>query len=282
VYSGLIETETLEPLTSDPRVVVIDVRYDLFDASRGRELFLAGHIPNARFADLNADLSARPGNGRGRHPLPSLAALEATFSSLGVSADSQVIAYDGGDGAYAARLWWLLRYLGHDAVAVLDGGFAKWTSEGRPVTTELPTFDRGVFVSAPRPGMLVLASELETEARSRTSVLVDSRAPDRFRGENETLDPVGGHIPGAVNRFFRTNVTQSGTFRSPSELREEFEHLLAATSPSESIFYCGSGVTACHNLLAMEHAGLPVGRLYAGSWSEWCSDESRPVARGDS
>jgi len=281
VFTTLIDTETLAHSLSDPRVVVVDVRYDLFDHDLGRRQYADAHIPTARFADLGCDLSAAPGGGRGRHPLPSIDALEHVFSQLGIHESSQVVAYDESGVAYAARLWWLLKYLGHDAVAVLDGGIPKWRAEGRPLQMEVPKTAPANFVARPRPSMLVSIDDVEM-LRTRTDVrLVDSRADDRFRGENETIDPIGGHIPGAVNRFFRNNLGAEGTFKSREQLRAEMDAMVGSTT-DPPVFYCGSGVTACHNLLALEHAGISGGQLYAGSWSEWCTNEGRPIATGDS
>jgi thiosulfate/3-mercaptopyruvate sulfurtransferase len=278
VYSALIETKSLAEILERSDLSIVDVRYDLSDHDAGRAKYFEGHIPGARYADLGTDLSDPPGGGRGRHPLPSIDRLAATLSKLGISNDSQVVAYDTADGMYASRLWWMLRYLGHDSVAVLNGGIAKWVAEGRPLTAEVPPTGGTVFVPNVRASMSLGIDEVREIGASPRQRLVDSRAPDRFRGENETLDPVAGHIPGATNRFFRLNVGSDGTFRDASALRHEFEALLAGTQPGDAVFYCGSGVTACHNLVAMAHAGLPVGRLYPGSWSEWCSDPSRPVA----
>lgn len=280
-FSTIISTEDLADRLGDPLIVVVDVRSSLADADYGGRAFALGHIPGAVYADLNRDLSDPPGGGRGRHPLPDVSTMSSTFGGMGISRDSQVVAYDDADGMYASRLWWMLRYLGHDRVAVLDGGFAKWVLEGRTVSTESFAPESVPFHAEPNPGMLAMAEEVDSMRLDPRRLLIDSRAPDRYRGENETIDPVAGHIPGAKNRFFRKNVRDDGTMRAATELGAELREQLGGLEPSDAIVYCGSGVTACHNLLAMEHAGLGGARLYAGSWSEWISDESRPVAVGD-
>jgi thiosulfate/3-mercaptopyruvate sulfurtransferase len=213
----------------------------------------------------------------GRHPLPDPQLLAATLGAAGVSGETQVVAYDDAGGMTASRLWWLLRWLGHDRVAVLDGGIERWVAEGRPLSTASPEVAAARFAGSPRD-WVATTQEVLADVSNGQFCLIDARSPDRFRGENETLDPVGGHIPGARNRFFRDNLDSEGCFRSAAELRRELLALLAGIDPKQAVMSCGSGVTACHNLLAMEIAGLHDARLYAGSWSEWCSDPARPVA----
>jgi len=251
-----------------------DCRHDLANPALGEQQYRQGHLPGALFAHLDRDLSA-PKNGRnGRHPLPQTGAFLAWMQRQGLKPSDQVVCYDGGNGAMASRLWWMLRWAGHDAVAVLDGGLAKWVKEGRPVTTEAPSFAATVYPLRPRPAM---AADVATVAANLgKDLLVDARAAVRFRGEQEPIDPVAGHIPGAVNRFNGENVNAQGTFKDAATLRREFETLLGGRPPSAVVNYCGSGVAACHNLLAMEIAGLPGAKLYAGSWSEWIADPSRP------
>jgi thiosulfate/3-mercaptopyruvate sulfurtransferase len=232
------------------------------------------------FAHLDRDLAGAKTGTNGRHPLPSPAACAANFGRLGIDASKQVVAYDQNSGAFASRLWWMLRWLGHDAVAVLDGGFERWLREGRPVSALVPA-PRPVTFS-PRPVLpTVDADGVQAGLGGGSIVVIDARAPERFRGEAEPLDPVAGHIPGAVNRPFGRNLGADGAFKPAATLRGEFEALLAGRSPATVVHQCGSGVTACHNALAMEVAGLPGAALYPGSWSEWCADPSRPVARGD-
>ena len=262
-----------------PDWVVLDCRHDLAHPQAGRAAYDATHIPGALFASLDHDLAdhapAADGSFRGRHPLPDIITFIATLRHWGVDEDSQVVAYDGQGGMFAARLWWMLRWAGHPAVAVLDGGLPAWTALGLPLATD---------VSSPAPGKLQQRPSLvrtvgagDILAQPQLKVL-DARAPDRFRGENETLDPVGGHIPGAANRFFKDNLLPDGRFKPAAQLRAELGALVA--EPASAVMQCGSGVTACHNLLALEVAGLPGAALYPGSWSEWCADPSRPVATG--
>ncbi|WP_151449077.1 sulfurtransferase [Lacisediminimonas profundi] len=275
----LIGAAELAAHLQDPDWVVLDCRHDLGDPQTGRRAWEAGHIPTAQYVDIETELSDKsPGpNGefRGRHPLPSPEAFIATLRRWGVNPQSQVVAYDAQGGMFAARLWWMLRWVGHEAVAVLDGGLAAWTASGKPLSTDAGTRPAGTITIRPSLARTVNASEL-LAASSLT--IIDARAPDRFRGENETLDPVGGHIPGARNRFFKDNLDAAGRFRPASELRAEFSALLG--TPALTVMQCGSGVTACHNLLAMEVAGLAGAALYPGSWSEWCADPQRPVATG--
>jgi thiosulfate/3-mercaptopyruvate sulfurtransferase len=279
--STLFSTADLAARLSDPALVIVDIRHDLAQPDHwGEDRYRESHIPGALFAHIDRDLSARKTGRNGRHPLPSPQASEALFSRLGIDAQKQVVAYDQGSGMFAARLWWMLRWLGHDAVAVLDGGFDKWVREGRPVETTVRAPGPAAF-SARHVGPLVHADDVLRCLGTRDCMLVDARAPERYRGEVEPLDPVAGHIPGARNRPYGSNIAADGTFKSPEALRREFAALLGATPLERVVHYCGSGVTACHNALAMEIAGLPGTRLYPGSWSEWCADTSRPVARGE-
>nr|WP_249116106.1 sulfurtransferase [Azoarcus sp. L1K30] len=259
--------------------VVFDCRFDLANPDFGRDAYARGHIPGAFFMDLDSDLSG-PRNGRnGRHPLPDPAALAARLEACGVNNHSQIVAYDDAGGMFAARLWWMMRWLGHHRVAVLDGGLQAWVGDGQPLSTDEPEPKSDTF-SLCLQACRVDAATVRANLGKPGMLLIDARSPDRFRGENETLDPVGGHIPGAINRFFRDNLDADGRFKSPMTLRREFEALLQGRAVSEVVHQCGSGVTACHNLLAMESAGLASSRLYPGSWSEWCADPTRPVATG--
>ena len=272
----------------DPKLVVVDCRHDLTNLAAGADSYAAGHLPGAVFGAMETALSGAKrgadGRFRGRHPLPERAALLATLRSWGVDDDSLVVAYDANGGMFAARLWWLLRWLGHPAVAVLDGALAAWQSQALPMTTEVPAVRCGAIgARAPLVRTVsaddVLANVLANAPANIGNVtVVDARAPDRFRGENETIDPVGGHIPGAKNRFFKHNLQLDGCFKSADQLKAEFAALV--TDPARAVMQCGSGVTACHNLLALEVAGMPGAALYPGSWSEWCADPARPVATG--
>jgi thiosulfate/3-mercaptopyruvate sulfurtransferase len=278
-FSTVISCAELAALLATPELVLVDCRASLQDVAAGREAYDKAHISGARFADLLEDLSGKVEPGKtGRHPLPGLEAFVAKARAWGIGAESQVVAYDDAGGAFAARLWWLLRWLGHDDVAVLDGGLPAWVAEGRLLTSELPAASPGNFTARPRADLLVLAAELETP-ESVSRALFDARAPERFRGDVEPIDPVAGHIPGALNLPFAENL-RDGRFRAPGELRQRFATALAETPPERAIVYCGSGVTACHDVLAFAHAGLPLPRLYAGSWSEWINEPSRGVAKG--
>ncbi|MFT3735378.1 MAG: sulfurtransferase [Rhodocyclaceae bacterium] len=274
----LITADALSKLTN---ARVLDVRHDLTNPDAGRTGFLAGHIPGASFLHLDTDLSGAKTGRNGRHPLPDPDQLAQSFAAAGISNDTQVVIYDAQGGMFAARVWWMLRWLGHEAVAVLDGGWQAWlaaggaseTGEAHAVTPG--SFTRRASLVSTRNADAVLAN-LQTQQQ----LVVDARAADRFRGENETLDPVGGHIPGARNRFFKDNLAADGSFKPADTLRAEWLAILDGKAPEDVIAQCGSGVTACHNLLALEVAGLPGAALYPGSWSEWCSDPVRPVAKG--
>jgi thiosulfate/3-mercaptopyruvate sulfurtransferase len=278
VHTTLITADTLAAHLD--RCAVIDCRYDLKDETWGHARYLESHVPGAVYASLSHDMSAAPDGTNGRHPLPSPEAMASTFSRLGIGPGVQVVAYDQDDGRYASRLWWMLRYMGHEAAAVLDGGFARWTSEGRPVRSGEEVRPRASFAGQPRAGARLHVDDVERLLGDPTIVLVDARAPERFEGTNETLDPAAGHIPGAVNHFYQSNVGAGGTMLPPEQLRERFRTVIGDRRPDQVVMYCGSGVTACHNLLAMEHAGLPGARLYPGSWSEWSSDPARPTEKG--
>jgi thiosulfate/3-mercaptopyruvate sulfurtransferase len=280
MFTTLISVADLVARRDDAGWVVCDCRHDLVDVEAGRRAYAQSHIPGARFVHLDEDLSARKTGKNGRHPLPDPERFARRAGELGISNSSQVVAYDASGGYYAARLWWMLRSLGHYAIAVLDGGWDIWTKAGLPTTEAAPNVKPARFVRGASLVLAVTAGEIAHDFGTRQRRLLDARSPDRFRGENETLDPVGGHIPGAVNRFFRHNLDVDGNFKPATTLRQEFNALLGNNAPGNVAHYCGSGVTACHNLLAMEIAGLSGSRLYPGSWSEWCADPSRPVATG--
>jgi thiosulfate/3-mercaptopyruvate sulfurtransferase len=282
-YTTLISAADLARHISDPDWIVLDCRHELANPDAGRLAYAAGHIPHAQFAHLDTELSDKtPGpNGefRGRHPLPERDAFIETLRGWGVNPDSQVIACDAHGGMFAARLWWMLRWVGHEAVAVLDGGLPAWTAAGMRLSTDPAFRTRGTVTARPSLTSIVNANDIAGNLSQGSFSIIDARAPDRYRGENETLDPVGGHIPGAQNRFFKDNLQSDGYFKPAHQLRTEIESIISA--PQETVMQCGSGVTACHNLLAMEIAGLSGAALYPGSWSEWCADPSRPVATGD-
>ncbi|MDQ3959212.1 MAG: sulfurtransferase [Pseudomonadota bacterium] len=276
MYKVLIDCNTLNAHLGDPQWVIVDCRFDLFDPAAGRKAYLHNHIPGAVYAHLDQDLSGPPVTNRSRHPLPLPEALIALFGRLGIDRTKQVLVYDSASGSVSARLWWLLRYMGHENVAVLDGGWPVWLEAGLPVRSGEETNPQAVFSGEPHTDQVVIA-----DAIPQAPLLIDSRDPARYRGEYEPIDPVAGHIPGAMNHFWKLNLDTTGRLLSPDRLREHFKQILAQTPSSDAVFYCGSGVTACQNLLAVAHAGLPDARLYAGSWSEWCADPARPVATGD-
>jgi thiosulfate/3-mercaptopyruvate sulfurtransferase len=276
MYKTLISAETLHDNLQNPDWVIVDCRYDLADTVQGRQNYHAGHIPGAVYAHLDDDLSGPPVTDNGRHPLPSPAALTRLFGRLGIDRRVQVVVYDDKNGALAARLWWMLRYMRHEAVAVLDGGWSAWTAAGYLTFAGAESNGQRVFLGAPRSERLVQMADVSAQ-----KLLVDSRDAARYRGEVEPIDRVAGHIPGAVNFHFAQVWGEDGRYLPAAEMRAKLTTLLEEVSPAETTFYCGSGVTACVNLLALAHAGLGDGRLYVGSWSEWSRDESRPVAGGE-
>ena len=255
---------------------VFDCRHDLAKPELGEQQYREGHIQGALFAHLERDLSGKKTGRNGRHPLPDPQDFEKWLEKTGLTPKDQVVCYDAGPGSMAARLWWMLRWIGHDKVAVLDGGLAKWTREGRPLTVDVPIFTP---LNYPLKVRKALAVDVHGVEQSK-ALLLDARAPARYRGEQEPIDPVAGRIPGAKNRFNMDNVSAQGTFKPAEDLKKDFESVLQGKSPSDVVHYCGSGVSACHNLLAMEIAGLKGGKLYAGSWSEWSADHKRPQERG--
>jgi thiosulfate/3-mercaptopyruvate sulfurtransferase len=282
MFTTLITASELASHIDDPNWVVVDCRHDLAKLDAGREGYAVAHLPHAVFADMETELSgakhAPDGSFRGRHPLPERAAFIDTLRRWGVNERTQVVAYDAHGGMFAARLWWMLRWVGHEAVAVLDGGMAAWQAQGLPLTAAVDARPRGSIEARAPLVSMVGAADVLANIGSGERAVVDARAPDRFRGENETIDPVGGHIPGALNRFFKDNLAVDGRFKDAGQLKAELAQVIG--DPSKAIMQCGSGVTACHNLLALEVAGLPGAALYPGSWSEWCADPARPVATG--
>ncbi|MFT4580511.1 MAG: thiosulfate/3-mercaptopyruvate sulfurtransferase [Gammaproteobacteria bacterium] len=276
MFTTLIGINELERLVSAASVRVIDCRFDLADVDLGRRQYRQAHIPGAAYAHLECDLSADKKPERGRHPLPSTAHMNAVFSRLGIDKRQQVVFYDATNGIFAARAWWMLRYLGHPGAAVLDGGWQQWADAGLPTQNGELSPSSAAFLGVPRTDRLVSIDDISARLN-----LVDAREPARFRGEVEPLDPRAGHIPGAKNHFFLGNLEEQGKFRQPIELQRAFTTSLGKLPDSETVHYCGSGVSACHNILAQVHAGLDEPRLYCGSWSEWCADSSRPFAEGE-
>lgn len=278
-YNCLVSVSQLESLLGEPAVTIVDCRFDLLQPDQGRADFAAGHIPGAVYAHLDHELAAAVTPETGRHPLPTVATFEATLRRLGVRQAGQVVVYDGGPGALAARLWWMLRWVGHRQVAVLDGGMAAWQAAGLPVQQVAVPAPEGDFRARPEPGWVLGTSELSRRLEAAAApVLVDARESARFRGEAEPIDSRAGHIPGALNFPFAQNIAADGCWRPAAELRADWQALLGDPPPAEWAVMCGSGVTACHLALSAELAGLPAPRLYAGSWSEWIRDPARPVA----
>ena len=274
MYSTIIDVEQLSNQFGQDWVVV-DCRYNLADADSGYESYLKAHIAGALYADIHKDLSGEPITDHGRHPLPGADNLRKFFSSLGINKEKQVIAYDASSGAFAARLWWLLRYMGHDAVAVLDGGWQAWQTAGFKTEVGVQTKQSEDFSGEPRTEWLVTMDKVLD-----APLLIDSREAQRYRGEEEPIDPVAGHIPGALNHCWKENIDENGHFHASEYLQQQFSQIYTDTDSEQVVFYCGSGVTACANLLAVAQAGLPPARLYAGSWSDWCSRADNPIATG--
>jgi thiosulfate/3-mercaptopyruvate sulfurtransferase len=279
-FTTLISVDELRAALAGPNApLLIDTSFDLADVDAGEASWRAGHLPSAIYLHLDRDLCGAKTGRNGRHPLPSRAAFAATLARCGVTPATQVVAFDRQGGVYASRLWWMLRWMGHAAAAVLDGGVAAWTAGGGALSSDAPM--RAAAAPYPERASLVGMMDTDTLRAALGRVrLLDARAGERFRGEVEPLDATAGHIPGALNRFFKDNLAADGRFKPAPQLRADFAGLLGTQGAADTVHQCGSGVTACHNLLAMEHAGLPGSLLYPGSWSEWASDPARPVARG--
>lgn len=280
-HTTLINPQALLTHLTDTDWCLLDCRHDLMDVDAGRRAYETGHIPGARFAALETDLSGPKTGGNGRHPLPDRQTLIKQFARWGINQTTQIVAYDAQGGQFAARAWWLACWLGHANVAVLDGGWAAWLAVTQTISTQTPTqLEEGVF--SEKPPLVQTVKAQAVAERGPNTVLVDARAPERYRGESEPIDPVAGHIPGAVNRFWQDNLADSSTqrFKSPAALKSEYEALLNGRTPDQMMVYCGSGISASHHCLAMAHAGLAPATLYAGSWSHWIADTRRPIALG--
>jgi thiosulfate/3-mercaptopyruvate sulfurtransferase len=276
----LVRAETLASHLEDPQWVIFDCRHDLADFGKGARLYAAAHVPGAHFAPVESELSGPKTGGNGRHPLPDPKAFADFLARHGVSDASTIVAYDDVGGQYAARLWWMARWIGLRHVALLDGGYPKWVAEGRPVTPDVPEPRPATLRARLSPHLVWTTADVQQRLGDSTSLLVDARAPERYRGETEPIDRIAGHVPGAVNRFYKHNLNPDLTLRPAGELKREFETLLGGREPANVGHQCGSGITACANLFAMECAGLPGSKLYAGSWSEWIADPARLVAKG--
>jgi thiosulfate/3-mercaptopyruvate sulfurtransferase len=281
MFTTLISPAELPPHLNDPHWIVVDCRFALADANKGRASYEQAHIAGAVYAHLNEDLAAPAIPGlTGRHPLPTPEMAAATFGRLGIGPGTQVVAYDDMGGALAAaRLWWMLRWLGHEAVAVLDGGIQRWQREALPTRSGTESRQAQVFIPQVRPELLVTAGQVDAMRQNAACRVLDARSADRFRGENETIDPVAGHITGAISAPFARNLTETGIFGPANELKTYYQTLLGDTQIENVAVYCGSGVTAIHDILAMRLAGLGDAKLYAGSWSDWITDARRAVTR---
>jgi len=279
----LISPQALEQRRAQPGLVILDCRFALEDPDYGQRSYAEGHIAGASFADLERDLSGPVTKGvTGRHPLPEPQALVERLKAWGIDNDSDVVLYDDGPGAYAARAWWLLAWLGkREGVFILDGGLKAWHAAGLPLSLDPPQDRRGTFSGSPDAALLLSAQVLQQRLGQADMTLLDARALPRFKGEVEPIDPVAGHIPGAQCAAFTDNLDSDGRFLPADQLKQRFAEKLGGRSPTELVAYCGSGVTACHNLFALCLAGYPLGRLYAGSWSEWINDPQRGVAKGE-
>jgi thiosulfate/3-mercaptopyruvate sulfurtransferase len=280
-YSTLISAEELVQQLNSPGCLVVDCRFSLAEPELGRSHYLAAHIPGAVYAHLDEDLSGRiiPGE-TSRHPLPTQEEVDALFSSWGIGPDTQVVAYDDSGGSIAGRLWWMLQWQGHAASAVLNGGWQAWTSGELPVRNGEESRIPGNFIGRPNPTMVATTAEVEEMSTQGTGLLIDSRASERFSGDIEPIDRVGGHIPGARNADHQATLNADGFYLSPIELDRHFQNILGGRAPQEVVFYCGSGVSAAQNLLGMAAAGIFGGRLYVGSWSEWINDPSHLIETG--
>lgn len=281
-YTTLIDTKALADRLDDPNWVIFDCRFSLKMPAQGHKEYQGGHIPGAVYANLDTDLAAPKEQMTGRHPLPAPTAFAAWLRKCGVSGHSQVVAYDADGAMFASRLWWMLRWFGHQSVAVLDGGWPAWVSGGYPISEDTPTPEPGDFDGRPDDSMWVSTQDVAevVQGKTVTEQIVDARVEPRFKGEVEPIDPIAGHVPGACSLPCGGNVDDHGRFLSGEQLRHRFHSLFVAREPAQVINMCGSGVTACRNILAMEIAGWPGTRLYVGSWSEWITDTQRPIAMG--
>jgi thiosulfate/3-mercaptopyruvate sulfurtransferase len=283
IFKDTIKTGELAEYQTD-NWVIVDARFDLSQPNWGVTEYQKAHIPKAVFADLNQHLACPPTQNSGRHPLPPVSVFLEEVANWGISMDTQVVIYDSANGSFAARLWWMLNAIGIHSAAVLEGGYGRWLAENRPISAGVEENQplRRMTVAGYNPSMFVTTREIEKRMLNKELILIDARSPERFRGENELIDPVAGHIPGAVNRFHGLNLLPNGDFKPNADLLNEFRQLLGEnTNPEDVVVYCGSGVTSIHHIIAMQKAGLYGARLYVGSWSEWIRDSKRPIGLGD-
>ena len=278
-YQTLISTEILAKYINNPNWIIFDCRFSLKNPNTGLEAYQKSHLPNAHYVHLDNDLSSKITDQTGRHPLPDFNELANKLGHWGIDQNTQVVVYDDAGGAFAGRLWWLLRCLGHHQVALLDGGFNQWLKEQRELTATLPKLEDKNFHASLNTSFWLSTEQIETALKTQSIQLLDARTPERFRGEQEPIDSIAGHIPGALNRAFQSNLNADGKFLSATILRQQFTQVLGDQKSEKIVHMCGSGVTACHNFLAMEIAGLHGSRLYPGSWSEWIRDKNRPIVK---
>jgi thiosulfate/3-mercaptopyruvate sulfurtransferase len=276
-YASIVSADVLQQHLDDPAWRIVDCRFNLKEPDEGLALYHMGHIPNAVYAHLDHDLSGPITASSGRHPLPDVERFKQTLGRWGIDASKQVIVYDDAAGSYAARLWWMLRWLGHEAVAVLDGGFTPWKQQGLPASTAIPEIEPLTFTGEPDMAMLIDSATLQDDLKHSNVCLIDVRDPRRYSGLEEPIDKVAGHVPGAVNIPWKTNVAENGMYLSRAQLHDQYIKTLCSTPDKKIVFMCGSGVTACHSLVALEYIGLGGALLYPGSWSEWITDPDRPV-----
>ncbi len=278
MYTTIVSGDTLRAYLTDPDWVIVDCRFSLLDPAAGRRAYLDGHIPGAVYADLDVDLAGPIEPDSGRHPLPPVKEFSERLERWGIANTTQVVVYDDVGGAIAARLWWMLRWVGHRSVALLDGGIGSWQEAGLALEQQEPTVVRTTFDTCVDDNLWVSTADVERGLADSSIVLVDARAQKRFNGETEPIDRLAGHVPGSINHPFDNNLYESGLFLAPEELRQRWSDTIADRPPAQVVAMCGSGVTACHELVGLEHAGLPGGKLYVGSWSEWIRNPDRPVA----
>lgn len=276
-YRTLISADIVQQNLSNKQWRIVDCRFNLKDPGEGMALYQMQHIPQAVYAHLDHDLSSPVTANSGRHPLPAVEQFKQTLGNWGITNDVQVVVYDDAAGSYAARLWWMLRWLGHDSVAVLDGGFSSWKQQGLPVTADIPRFSSTTYIGKPNLEMLIDSDKLQERLAQSQSLLIDVRDPNRYQGIEEPIDKVAGHIPGSINIPWKINIAENGLFLPKAQLHDYYKKLLRNQPIENTVLMCGSGVTACHSLLALEYIGISGARLYPGSWSEWISDPNRPI-----
>jgi len=280
-YRTIISSDLLQQHLNDPNWRIVDCRYNLMKPDEGLSLYQMEHIPNAIYAHLAHDLSSPVNKTSGRHPLPDVEMFKLKLGTWGIDHEKQVVVYDDAAGSYAARLWWMLRWLGHDSVAVLDGGYSIWKQQGLPTTNIIPLIEPVTFTGNPNTGMLVNSDVLQEQLGKSCVRLIDVRDPQRYSGLEEPIDKIAGHVPGAINLPWKNNVGDNGMYLSRAQLHDQYSKLLQNTVDKDIVFMCGSGVTACHSLVAMEYIGITGAKLYPGSWSEWITDSNRPVATSE-